>query len=62
VVVRFAGIPGYRYSVERATDMNFTQNFTVLDIITAPRNGLFSVTDNNPPSPTAYYRLKYNPL
>jgi autotransporter-associated beta strand protein len=62
VVVQFAGIPGSRYNVERATDANFTENVTVLETVTVPGNGLFSVNDNNPPAPTGFYRLKYNPL
>jgi hypothetical protein len=61
VTVNFAGIPGYQYSVERATNVEFTENVTSLSTNVAPTHGLFSIVDANPPSPTAYYRLKYNP-
>ncbi|TAK92756.1 MAG: hypothetical protein EPO07_19120, partial [Verrucomicrobia bacterium] len=59
--VSFAGIPGFKYDVERAEDVSFTVNLTTLATTNAPGNGLFSITDATPPSPTAYYRLKYNP-
>ncbi|MDW8310465.1 MAG: Ig-like domain-containing protein, partial [Verrucomicrobiales bacterium] len=61
VTVHFSGIPGYPYKVERADDVNFTVNLTVLLTTNAPANGQFSVTDTSPPMPTAYYRLKHNP-
>jgi autotransporter-associated beta strand protein len=57
VTVNFAGIPGHSYQVQRADDVNFTVNVTTLTTITAPAAGLFSYTDNSPPTPTAYYRL-----
>jgi hypothetical protein len=59
VTVRFTGIPGYRYDIERAGDVAFTSGVTVLDTVVAPR-GPFTFTDSAPPS-TAFYRLKYNP-
>ncbi|TAK91377.1 MAG: hypothetical protein EPO07_19825, partial [Verrucomicrobia bacterium] len=61
MVVSFAGIPGFKYDVERADDVSFTVNLTTLATTNAPGNGLFSITDATPPTPTAYYRLKYNP-
>lgn len=61
VTVKFSAIPGYRFDVERAEDVDFTENLTVLTTTNAPANGQFSVTDNDPPEPTAFYRLKYNP-
>lgn len=60
VTVRFTGIPGYRYDIERAEDATFTVNAQVLDTVVAPR-GPFSHTDFAPPQPTAFYRLRYNP-
>jgi len=59
ISLSFAAIPGYRYDVQRATDVNFTQNVTVLVSTNAPADGLFMVEDPNPPTPEAYYRLKY---
>ena len=56
-----AGVPGYSYAVERATDFNFTVNLTTVLTTNAPTNGLFSFVDNSPPPSQAYYRLKYNP-
>jgi hypothetical protein len=63
-LLSFAGIPGYSYTVQRGTNVNF--NGTVTDIHTtiAPPGGLFQYTDatNAPlPDPEAYYRLRYNP-
>lgn len=60
VTVRFAGIPGYRYDIERAEDAGFTVNLQVLETRVAPR-GPFTYTDPSPPQPMAFYRLKYNP-
>jgi hypothetical protein len=56
VTVNCAGIPGFQYDVQRATNVNFA-TFTVVLITNAPPNGLFSLIDNNPPTPTAFYRL-----
>ena len=60
----FAGIPGYSYSVQRADDLNFTVNVVTILTTNAPVGGVFQYTDQNNgplPSPTAFYRLKYNP-
>ncbi|TAK94072.1 MAG: hypothetical protein EPO07_17265 [Verrucomicrobia bacterium] len=59
VTVTFAGIPTFKYDVERAGDVSFTSPMTILTT-NAPANGIFSITDNSPPSPS-FYRLKYNP-
>ena len=61
VAVKMYGVPNYYYDVQRATDVGFTQNLTTL--VTAQKangDGLVSFTDNSPPSPSAFYRLKYN--
>jgi autotransporter-associated beta strand protein len=57
----FAGIPGYSYSVVRATDASFTQNVTTVLTTNTPAGGVFQFTDNNPPTPMAFYRLQWNP-
>jgi uncharacterized repeat protein (TIGR01451 family) len=53
----FAGIPGLTYTVERSTDLMTWSTFST---VTAPANGLFSITDNDGLS-AAFYRLHYNP-
>ena len=58
--LNFAGIPGYSYSVIRSTNVTFVP----LDIIwttNAPVGGLFDYTDTSAPTPSAFYRLQYNP-
>jgi autotransporter-associated beta strand protein len=61
VTLTFAGIPTYSYSVQRAEDMNFTVNPTIILTTNAPAGGVFKCTDSNPPTPSAYYRLQWNP-
>jgi autotransporter-associated beta strand protein len=58
VTINFAGIPGYQYEVERSSDSSFTSPEVVLTT-NAPTAGLFIYTDNSPPQPSAYYRMKY---
>ncbi len=61
VGVTMRGIPNYYYDVQRATDVNFTQNLTTLVTAQpASSSGVVSFTDNSPPSPSAFYRLIYN--
>jgi hypothetical protein len=57
----FAGIPGYSYSIQRATDAGFTQNVTTVLTTNAPPSGVFHFTDATAPSPQAFYRLVWNP-
>lgn len=59
VIVHAAGIPGTQYDLQRSATVTFTP-FTVLLTTNAPFNGLFSVTDTNPPTPTAFYRLMHH--
>jgi trimeric autotransporter adhesin len=59
--VKFAGIPSFSYTVQRATDVNFTQNLTPVLTTNAPADGSFTFVDNSPPGSQACYRLKYNP-
>lgn len=54
--LKFAGIPGSLYDVQRSPNVSFTP-FTVLLTTNAPPNGVFTYTDNNPPMPSAFYRL-----
>ncbi len=61
--VKFAGIPGFSYIVERAADVDFTVNLTTVLTTNLPSDGdgLFTVVDDAGPGSQAYYRLKYNP-
>jgi hypothetical protein len=59
--VTFAGIPGYKYGVQRSTNV---VDWVTLEITNAPGTGAFQVTDNfsdlgTVPS-SAYYRLMWN--
>ena len=56
IVLRLAGVPGFAYAVERAT--NVSGPWTVLITTNAPAGGVWQVTDPNPPSPTGFYRTK----
>jgi hypothetical protein len=59
-VIQFAGIPGYRYTIERAT--TDLENWADLHTFTAPVNGVFTFTDPTlPPLPTAFYRMRHTP-
>jgi hypothetical protein len=57
VKVRFAGVPGYPYEVERTT--NVTNGPWVVVLTTnAPVNGVWEYLDTSPPFPWAFYRTK----
>ena len=54
VTVRFAGVPGYAYDVQRAT--NVSGPWFAIATTNAPPNGVWIYNDSNPPQPSAYYR------
>jgi hypothetical protein len=56
VVMRFAGIPGYAYDVQRATNLTPPVAWSTLHTTNAPPLGLFDFVDDNPPVGQAYYR------
>jgi autotransporter-associated beta strand protein len=56
--VSFAGIPGARYDVQRATDVGFTENLTTVLSTNTPPSGLFLLVEE-PGLSQAYYRLKF---
>jgi hypothetical protein len=56
VTVKFAGIPGYTYIVQRAPTVGGP--WTDLLTTNAPTNGLFEFVDGDPLSPSGYYRLR----
>lgn len=53
--VDFQGIPGRSYQIQRSTDL---ENWTVLATVVAGPTGGVSFTDENPPSGSAFYRLR----
>jgi len=59
VTIRFAGIPGYAYAVERSSDL---ANWEILQAIIAPPTGLWIFTDGPDPAPPSpsFYRLRQN--
>jgi hypothetical protein len=57
-VMQFAGIPGYRYAIERSPDLT---NWETIHSLTAPSAGLFQFTDPAAPGGSMYYRLRYVP-
>jgi Polysaccharide lyase family 8, super-sandwich domain/Polysaccharide lyase family 8, N terminal alpha-helical domain/Polysaccharide lyase family 8, C-terminal beta-sandwich domain/Bacterial Ig domain len=60
VTLNFVGAPGRAYTVQRAADVYFTQNVITLGTVAADgTTGGFNLTDAAPPSPAAYYRLRY---
>jgi hypothetical protein len=52
-IVRFAGVPGHSYSIERSTDLI---TWTPLAIRVAPAHGLIEYVDSSPPAGSAFYR------
>ncbi len=54
--IQFAGVPGYAYDVERAT--NLDGFWAVMLTTNAPPHGVWIYTDINPPQPSAFYRLR----
>ena len=56
VGMRFAGIPGYSYDVQRATNLTPPVAWTTLHNTNCPPLGLFDYIDLTPPAGQAYYR------
>ncbi len=56
--VKFFGIPGYQYDVQRATSLAEPVTWTTLsgEAITAGTNGVFTFADTNAPNGAAFYR------
>ncbi len=62
ITIKFYGVPGFSYYVQRADDVNFTQNVTELGPYAATTgNPVISLTDNLNPNGQAYYRLEWRP-
>lgn len=58
-VVRFAGIPGRTYRVERATAL--AGPWSVVATLVAPLHGIIQYEDASPPQPNAFYRTSVLP-
>jgi len=53
--VRFAGIPGFTYHIERTQTMS-PANWIDLGTVVAPDDGQIDFGDTNPPQGSAFYR------
>lgn len=58
VVIHFAAVPGWSYTVQRASDISGP--WANIHSITAPATGVFLFIDSNPPPSVAFYRLSRN--
>ena len=56
VTINFAGVAGFKYVVERSSDL---ANWTTVETITAPASGVWTFTDPSPPNPS-FYRTRQN--
>ncbi len=65
LMVSFAGLPGYSYSVQRSTNLVTGSGWVTIWTTNAPANGLFNYTDNfsglGGVPVNAYYRLSWQP-
>ena len=52
--IRFHGIPGRSYQIQRSTDL---ASWSTIATVTANSTGGMVFIDENPPQPSAYYRL-----
>jgi hypothetical protein len=55
-VLTFYGVPGASYTIQVSADLS---TWTDLIPVTAAATGLVNYTDTAPPTPNAYYRLKF---
>ncbi len=56
--LNFVGIPTYSYSVNRSTNLT---DWIIIWTTNAPTSGAFQFIDASAPTPSAYYRLQFNP-
>ena len=56
--VKYYGVIGYQYVVQRSTNLSSWENLVTN---TMPTNPPASYTDTTPPTPTAYYRVAWKP-
>lgn len=55
MAISFQGIPGRSYQIQRSTDLS---NWTPMTTVQAAANGAVTYTDEDPPQPSAFYRLR----
>jgi hypothetical protein len=60
--VRFAGIPGFTYMLERTTNFSPADWQTISGSITVPQNGIAEYPDTTAPEGSAFYRTAYQEL
>ena len=62
VIIKFYGVPGYSYYVQRADDVNFSANVTELGPYAATTgNPVITITNSIGLGNQAYYRLEWRP-
>jgi hypothetical protein len=52
--ISFQGIPGRSYQIQRSINLSAWTNLTT---VVAAGNGAVTYTDDDPPQPSAFYRL-----
>jgi hypothetical protein len=55
--IAFQGIPGRQYQIQRSPDMT-EGSWQTIATITAAANGAVTFTDEDPPEPSGFYRLR----
>jgi hypothetical protein len=69
VTATFFGVQGYRYAMDRSTNLTVGAGWVPISTNTAPANGVIQIIDSfgdlgipiPPLPPTVFYRLRYNP-
>lgn len=69
ITATFFGVPGFRYTMDRSTNLTVGEGWMPISTNVAPADGVIQVLDNFqdlgipiPPLPgSAFYRLQYNP-
>ena len=60
VQLKFSGIPGHQYDIQRSTSLTAPVTWNTLTTVTANASGFILYTDSSPPSPS-YWRTLNNP-
>ena len=60
VQLKFSGIPGHQYDIQRSTSLTSPVTWNTLTTVTANASGFILYTDSSPPSPS-YWRTLNNP-
>src|SRR2546425_251049 len=59
MIVRFAGIPGFSYSIERTASLS-PASWSAIGSIIVPESGIAEFEDLTPPQDMGYYRTAYS--